>query len=270
MVGDIVDFELQNDGTGFIHTIQKRRNYLSRKAPRIKGAGYRGERLEQVVAANIDELFVVVSVSEPDFNNKVIDRFLVTGESSNIDVSIIINKIDLGLEKFIREWVELYKSIGYNVYLTSALTKKGINSLKKELKGKISLFWGHSGVGKSSILNVMYPGLDLRTGLISSFTDKGTHTTVTSEMLNVKPDTYIIDTPGIREVEPYGVKKENLGHYFPEFLSYINYCRFNTCTHQHEPGCAVIKAVEEDKISVYRYESYLKILETIEEDIIFK
>jgi ribosome biogenesis GTPase len=140
----------------------------------------------------------------------------------------------------------------------------------KQLKGKISLFWGHSGVGKSSILNVMYPDLNLRTGLISSFTDKGTHTTVTSEMLNVKQDTYIIDTPGIREVEPYGVKKENLGHYFPEFLSYINDCKFNTCTHQHEPGCAVIKAVEEDKISLYRYESYLKILGTIEEDIIFK
>ncbi|HSD62766.1 MAG TPA: ribosome small subunit-dependent GTPase A [Ignavibacteriaceae bacterium] len=270
VAGDIVDFELQNDGTGYIHNIRKRRNYLSRKAPRIKGAGYRGERLEQVVAANIDELFIVSSVYEPDFNNKVIDRFLISGESSKINVSIIINKTDLDKENFIREWAELYKSIGYKVYLTSAITNEGIKRLKSELKGKINLFWGHSGVGKSSLLNVMFPSLNLRTGSISTSTDKGTHTTVTSEMIKVKPETYIIDTPGIREVEPYGVRKEDLGHYFPEFVPFINHCKFNTCTHDHEPGCAIIEAVEEDKISPYRYDSYLKILETIEQDIIFR
>ncbi len=261
---------MQSDGTGFIYNIQKRRNYLSRKAPRIKGAGYRGERLEQVVAANIDELFIVSSVHEPDFNNKVVDRFLITGESSNLKINIIINKIDLDKRNFMKEWGKLYKSIGYNVYYTSALTKTGVKDLKSELKGKINLFWGHSGVGKSSLLNVMYPELNLRTGSISTFTDKGTHTTVTTEMIKVNPETYIIDTPGIREVEPYGVKQEDLGHYFPEFLPYINECKFNTCTHHHEPGCAVIEAVEEEKIYLDRYESYLKILDTIEEDIIFK
>lgn len=260
---------MNKDGTGFIYNIEQRKNYLSRKAPRIKGAGYRGERLEQVIAANIDELYIVNSIFEPDFNNKVVDRLLVTGESSNINVSMIINKTDLDKKHFINEWVKLYKSIGYKVYLTSAVDGKGIKKLKEALNGKINLFWGHSGVGKSSLLNELYPSLNLKTGIISTFTDKGTHTTVTSEMIEVEPQTFIIDTPGIREIEPYGIKKEDLCHYFPEFLIYINKCKFNTCTHYHEPECAVIKAVDDEMISVYRYESYLKMLDTIEDDIIF-
>ncbi len=170
----------------------------------------------------------------------------------------------------ISEWAELYRSIGYDVYLTSAETGSGVNELKSSLAGKINLFWGHSGVGKSSLLNKMYPELDLKTGIISSFTDKGKHTTVTAEMILVGPGTHIIDTPGLREVEPYGIRKEDLGHYFPEFLPYINKCKFNTCTHHHEPGCAVLEALEEGKISPYRYDSYLRILDTIEDDINFR
>jgi len=213
---------------------------------------------------------MVSSVYEPDFNNKVVDRFLITGESSHIRVNLVINKTDLDVENNISEWAELYRSIGYDVYLTSAETGEGVDKLRSSLAGKINLFWGHSGVGKSSILNKMYPELDLRTGSISSFTDKGTHTTVTAEMIKVEPGTYIIDTPGIREVEPYGIRKEDLGHYFPEFLLYLNECKFNTCTHHHEPGCAVMEAVEEDKISTDRYDSYLRILDTIEDDINFR
>ena len=270
VVGDKVEFDLNKDGTGFIYKVDERKNYLSRKAPRIKGAGYRGERLEQVIAANIDELYVVSSVYEPDFNNKVVDRFLVTGESSHIKVKIIINKKDLDEENIIKDWIELYRTIGYEVFLTSIKDNKGLKKVKTGLEGKISLLWGHSGVGKSSILNNIYPHLNLRTGMISSFTDKGTHTTVTTEMIKVGQETFIIDTPGIREVEPYGIRKEDLGHYFPEFLPFINKCRFNTCTHHHEPGCAVIKAVEEEMISIFRYDSYLKILDTIEDDIIFR
>ncbi len=269
VTGDVVQFDLNRDGTGIIHKVEERKNYLSRKAPRIKGAGYRGERLEQVVAANIDELYVVSSIYEPDFNNKVVDRFLVTGESARIKVNIIINKKDLDEHGQIKGWAELYRSAGYDVFITSVKKRTGISDLKNEMKGKKSLFWGHSGVGKSSLLNTIHPSLNLRTGIISSFTDKGTHTTVTAEMIKIESGTYIIDTPGIREVEPYGVRQEDLGHYFPEFLPYINKCKFNTCTHQHEPGCAVIDAVDEGRISVYRYESYLKILDTIEEDIIF-
>jgi len=131
------------------------------------------------------------------------------------------------------------------------------------------LFWGHSGVGKSSLLDKLFPQLNLETGVISSFTDKGTHTTVTSIMLEVEKGTFIIDTPGVREIDPYGIRKEDLGHYFTEFAEFINNCKFSTCTHHHEPGCAVIKAVENHKISYERYESYLRILDTIEEDIIF-
>ena len=269
VVGDVVEFDLNKDGTGSIFRIDERRNYLSRKSPRLKGAGYRGERLEHVVAANIDELYIVSSVYNPDFNNKVIDRFLVTGESSKINVNIIINKMDLDTDNLVGEWLELYKSLGYKVYTTSAKKETGMKALKSDLTNKISLFWGHSGVGKSSLLNKLFPSLNLKTGIISSFTDKGKHTTVTAEMIQVETGTWIIDTPGIREIEPYGMRSEDLCHYFPEFLPYINDCRFNTCTHNHEPGCAVLAAVENEIISPIRYESYLRMLETVEDDIIF-
>ncbi len=257
------------DGTGIIHTIKPRYNYLSRKAPKIKGASYRGERLEQVIAANIDNFFIISSVTRPEFNNKVIDRFLVIGESSNLKLNIVINKIDLDEDNYIQNWAELYKDIGYNVVLTSVKNDIGINELKQLSKNKKNVFWGHSGVGKSSLLNKMYPNLQLQTGVISNYTNKGTHTTVTSVMLKIDEHTFLIDTPGIREIEPFGIKNEDLGHYFKEFANFINDCKFNTCTHNHEPGCAIIKAVENEKISIERYESYLKLLETIEEDILF-
>ena len=260
---------MNEDGTGVITEIRKRENYLSRKAPRIKGAGYRGERLEQIIAANIDYLFIIGSVKEPQFNNKVIDRFIVTGESSHIQVIIIINKTDLDQSNAINYWMELYSKIGYKTIKTSVKTGEGIQQIKELLPGKKSLFWGQSGVGKSSILNKILPGLALTTGKISSYTDKGTHTTVTTNMIKMTKNTFIIDTPGIREIDPFGIKKEDLGHYFLDFTDYIYDCRFNTCTHHHEPGCAVVEAVKNQEISEYRYDSYLRILETIEEDIIF-
>ncbi len=212
-------------------------------------------------------LFVVSSVSEPVFNNRLIDRILVAGESSKIESRIIINKIDLGGEKKIKSWVDLYHQIGYKTYLLSAIRGDGLEGFKSDLKGKTSLLWGHSGVGKSSILNFIYPELDLNTEDISTYSTKGKHTTVTSIMLNPEKNTYIIDTPGIREIEPFGIKKEDLGFYFPEFSEYLDDCRFNTCIHDHEPGCAVSSAVEEGLISRERYKSYLKLLNTIEEDL---
>ncbi len=260
---------MNEDGTGVIHTIYERKNYLSRKAPRIRGASYRGERLEHVIAANLDNLFIVGSTYEPSFNNKVIDRLLVIGESAHLNVIIIINKLDLGKEE-IKDWSKLYSSIGYKVFMLSALNNEGIHELREQLADKKNLFFGHSGVGKSSLINALFPNLELRVGEISSFTEKGTHTTVTSIMIRVANSTFVIDTPGIREIDPYGIKKEDLGHYFVEFSPYISDCKFNTCTHYHEPGCAVIKAVENEEISYKRYESYLKMLETIEEDIIFQ
>jgi len=261
---------MNEDGSGVIFKVLERSNSLSRKVPKIKGASYRGERLEQIIAANIDTLYVVSSTSNPPFNNKTIDRFLVAAESARIDVNLVINKTDLAETEFINDWIRLYSEIGYKVFPASAKTGEGINEIKESLHSKRNLFWGQSGVGKSSLLNILFPGLNLATGEISTFTDRGTHTTVTSVMIKTSDDTFIIDTPGVREIDPFGVKKEDLGHYFIEFSDFIPGCRFNTCTHQHEPGCAVIEAVENEEISVERYDSYLRILDTIEDDIIYK
>jgi len=269
VVGDKVKFDLNEDGTGFIYEIFSRENYLSRKAPRIRGASYRGERLEQIIAANIDKVFIVTSFSQPNFNNKTVDRFLVACESSGLNVTIIINKIDLDENSLHKRWKDLYTKIGYNVIATSVKKDIGLDELKDKLPGNKNLFWGQSGVGKSSILNSLFPQLNLRVGEISNFTSKGTHTTVTSNLFYVGENTFIIDTPGVREIDPYGIKKEDLGHYFVEFAEFINQCRFNTCTHNHEPGCAVTEAVKNGLISEERYDSYLRILETIEDDINF-
>ncbi|HSP88955.1 MAG TPA: ribosome small subunit-dependent GTPase A [Ignavibacteriaceae bacterium] len=268
-VGDNVEFEFNKDGTGVITKIDERQNYISRKAPKIKGASYRGERLEQIIAANIDNLFIVSSTFKPDFNNKVIDRFIVSGESSNLHIIIIINKIDLDNENLFEDWINLYRKIGYEVIVTSKISGEGIEKFKNEITGKKNILWGHSGVGKSSLLNKIFPGLNLEIGEISSYSDKGTHKTVTSKMIKITSDTYVIDTPGVREIDPFGIKKKDLGYYFIEFKPFAENCRFSTCTHFHEPECNVIKAVENKEISEFRYESYLRILDTIEEGIIY-
>ncbi|MCX7611892.1 MAG: ribosome small subunit-dependent GTPase A [Ignavibacterium sp.] len=267
VVGDEVEFELNPDGSGIIFQINPRKNYLSRKAPKIRGSSFKGERLEQIVASNIDQVFIVSSVSEPTFNNKTIDRFLVTCESSNLNCNIIINKSDLDDGKIVSYWTSFYTKIGYFTLPTSTVSNQNIDVLENIIQRKKSLFWGPSGVGKSSLLNKIYPHLNLKVSEISYSTMKGKHTTVTSRMFFMGDDTYIIDTPGVREIEPYGIKKEDLGHFFPDFRNFINACRFNTCTHHHEPGCAVIKAVRDSLISEIRYESYLRILNTIEDDM---
>lgn len=267
-IGDNVEIDLNEDGTGTIYEIYERKNQISRKAPKIKGASFRGERLEQIIAANVDNLVIVMSTFDPLFNNKLLDRILVVAESSHVHPKIVINKIDLDLPD-LDFWIDLYSSIGYDVLPTSVKENTGLASLRNELDNKISVFWGASGVGKSSILNMLYPGLDLKVGEISQASRKGKHTTVTSVMKNVSSGTFIIDTPGIREIDPYGIKKEDLGHYFIEFEDYIHDCRFNTCTHHHEPQCAVIEAVENEEISVERYDSYLSLLDSIEDDMNF-
>ena len=269
VAGDLVEIELNKDGTGVITKIAPRKNYLSRKAPKIKGSSYRGERLEQIIAANIDQLFIVTSIKHTDFNSKVVDRFIVASESSSITCNIIINKIDLDDTKTFLKWKKIYEDIGYNVFLTSTISGHGFESLYQSLNGKINLLWGHSGVGKSSLLNSLYPSLNLKVDLISSFNQKGKHTTVTNFLIKVEKDTYIIDTPGIREIDPFGIQRQDLGYYFREFKEFTSGCKFSTCTHNHEPGCMVIEAVQSGKISEIRYNSYLRILETIEEDIVF-
>jgi ribosome biogenesis GTPase len=268
-VGDSVLYDINEDKSGVIYKILPRKNYLARKAIKARGAGYRGERLEQIIACNIDNVFIVTSTFEPDFNNKTLDRFLVACESSHLNTNIIINKTDLADETSINNWADFYRNIGYDVFLTTTSKSSSITDLIPQLKGKKNLFWGQSGVGKSSILNLLYPQLNLKVGVISNYSSKGTHTTVTSNMIYVGEDTYIIDTPGVREIDPFGIRKEDLGHYFKEFEDFINKCKFNTCTHYHEPGCAVISAVKNGNISEERYDSYLRILNTIENDINF-
>lgn len=268
-VGDIVEYELNQDGTGVINAVHPRKNYISRKAPRIKGAGTRGERLEQIVASNIDNLVIVSSAQSPRFNNRLIDRLIVAGESSHINIIIVVNKIDLDISNDTRDWNELYTKIGYQFFETSVKEQKGIDVLKKFLSGKTNLIWGQSGVGKSSLLNIIYPSLNLKVGVVSNSTSKGKHTTVTSIIKKVDDNTFVIDTPGMREIDPYGIRKEDLGHYFREFSTFSDNCRFNTCTHYHEPGCAVFEAVQNEDIHHERYQSYLNILETIEDDMNF-
>lgn len=267
VVGDYVEYTDSNDGSGLITAIDNRINFLSRKSPKIKGTGKHGERKEQILAANIDCFFVVVSVDSPEFNHKTLDRFLIAGESAQLHTSIIINKSDLIADDEFYYWVDLYKSLGYPVYLTSRKDKKTTKKILEQFAGKTSLFWGPSGVGKSTLLNTIFPHLDIRTDEISDATNKGKHTTTGVYMYVIGNNTFVIDTPGVREIDPYGLVKEDLAHYFPDFREYLNQCKYNRCTHEHEPGCAIINAVEEEALSVERYESYLRILDTIEDKI---
>lgn len=270
VVGDTVDFDLIDGGEGVIHAVHPRKNFISRKAPRIKGASARGERLEQVIASNIDRLFIVGSFGTPPFNNRVIDRFLVIAESSNIQPVLVFNKTDLVEMPEEQElWEELYAGLGYQVFMVSATEGTGIRDLRNEVMGKKSMFWGHSGVGKSSILNALFPDLDLATGGVSLYSQKGKHTTVIVNMNRIDSTTFLVDTPGIREIAPFGIRKEDLAHYFVDLADHLQDCKYKPCTHQHEPGCAVIEAVENEEVSVDRYESYLRLLENIEEDMIY-
>lgn len=268
VVGDEVEYSMPAEGAGMISEVFPRKNYISRKAPRLKGAGVRGERLEQVICSNIDLLLIIASVTDPVFNNKVVDRFLVSAESSHINAVIIINKTDLGMNEDAEYFGELYKILGYKVIFASAVTGEGTDAIRKLVKNKRVLFWGHSGVGKSSLINYCFPQLDLRVGEISTYNFKGKHTTVIVNMNRIDKKTFIIDSPGIREIDPFGITKEDLCHYFREFEKYLGNCRYYRCTHHHEPGCAIIEALEKEEIAPERYESYLRILDTVEDDML--
>lgn len=267
-VGDSVEVDINKDGSGIITKIYPRKNFISRKAPRIKGSSFRGERLEQIIAANIDLVFVVASVYEPLFNNKQVDRFIVIAESAGIQPILIVNKADLGIHS-IENFIDLYQRIGYDIIPTSTVSDLNIDLIKGKILNKTSMFFGVSGVGKSSLINKAFPGLNLRVNEVSKSTNKGKHTTVTSQLIKLNENSFIIDTPGIREVEPFGIQKKDLSHFFIEFKEYLYDCKFSTCTHYHEPDCGVINAVKRGLISAERYESYLNMLNSIEEDILF-
>jgi len=255
-VGDIVDFEMEPEqGTGVITKLHQRKNYIIRKSINLS-------KQAQVIAANLDQAFLIVTLASPRTSLGFIDRFLVTAEAYDIPASLVFNKLDLfsdeGLE-ILDDYKAIYENIGYPCYQVSALQGTNVDQLSEIIKDKVTLFSGHSGVGKSSLINTLLPDLKLRTTEISEWHDKGMHTTTFAEMFELPHGGYIIDTPGIRELGVIDIEKQELSHFFPEMRALLNQCRFNSCRHINEPGCAVIKAVEEGEIELSRYESYLSI-----------
>lgn len=258
-VGDYVTFQLENDETGVIQDITPRKNYIPRQATF-------GRRGEQVLAANIDRAWVVQSIRDPKFNPGFIDRFLVTCEAYELHGGIIINKWDLIQEKdknyFAGIAAEYYK-LGYPVVFTSAADSHNLDVLKAELRDKTSVFIGPSGVGKTALLNAIEPEADFKTGEISDYSKKGKHTTTFAQLVPLQSGGYLVDTPGVREFGLVNIKKSELSLFFPEMIEPRQYCRFNNCTHYHEPGCGITQSYENGEISASRYLSYLNILETL-------
>ncbi|MFD0766386.1 ribosome small subunit-dependent GTPase A [Mucilaginibacter lutimaris] len=255
-VGDVVDFDMEPEqGTGVITNLHQRKNYIIRKAINLS-------KQAQIIAANLDRALLVVTLASPRTSLGFIDRFLVTAEAYDIPACLIFNKLDLfsdeGLE-ILAEYQSIYKNIGYPCYSVSALEGTNIDEVQDLLKDKVTLFSGHSGVGKSSLINRLLPDLDLRTHMVSEWSDKGMHTTTFAEMFELPQGGYIIDTPGIRELGVIDIEKEVLSHFFPEMRERMHDCRFNNCRHINEPGCAVLDALENGEIASSRYDSYLSI-----------
>jgi len=255
-VGDIVDFDLEPEQeTGVITNLHQRKNYIIRKSINLSKQG-------QIIAANLDQALLVVTLASPRTSLGFIDRFLVTAEAYDIPAKLIFNKLDLfsgeGLE-ILAGYMAIYQNIGYPCFEVSALEGTNISQVQELLKDKVTLFSGHSGVGKSSLINVLLPDLELRTSEVSEWSDKGTHTTTFAEMFELPQGGFIIDTPGIRELGIIDIEKEELSHFFPEMRTLLNQCRFNNCKHINEPGCAVLEALENGEIELSRYESYLSI-----------
>lgn len=263
-VGDHVSISILPDGTAYIVSIEPRRNYIIRRASNLSKESH-------ILAANIDVAALVITLAHPTTSTTFIDRFLATAEAYRVKALIVINKIDLLEDEEDRQLLEaihyLYTSIGYDVIELSAINNEGINSLRKKIEGKVTLFSGNSGVGKSTIINKLIPGLELKTSNISDAHDQGMHTTTFSEMFEL-PDKsgYIIDTPGIRGFGTIDMTEQEVSHYFPEIFKYGRECRFNNCTHTHEPHCAVIEGVQNSMISQSRYNSYLSILDDVAPD----
>lgn len=255
-VGDQVAFDMEpNADTGVIHTLLDRKNYIIRKSINLS-------KQAQIIAANMDQAFLIVTLASPRTSLGFIDRFLATAEAYSIPTVLIFNKLDLfseeGLE-FLAEYKSIYENIGYPCYEVSAIEGTNLPQIEALLKDRVTLFSGHSGVGKSSLINGLMPGQNIKTGAISEASDKGQHTTTFAEMHEFPFGGFLIDTPGIRELGIFDIRPTELSHYFREMRALLNQCRFNNCRHVNEPGCAIMKAVQEGEIEPSRYESYLSI-----------
>lgn len=260
-VGDCVEIICNQEGTAFITNIEDRRNYIIRKSPNLS-------KQSHIIASNIDQAFLIVTVNYPETSTTFIDRFLASAEAYRIPVSLIFNKSDiLSADElnYQNMMITLYETIGYPCFAVSALNSDSLDCLRPVLQDKITLFSGNSGVGKSTLLNHLIPGLNLRTAEISEAHNTGMHTTTFSEMLSLPDGGWVIDTPGIKGFGTFDMEPEEICGYFKEIFKFSKDCRFNNCTHTHEPGCAVRRAVEEHYISESRYNSYLSMLKDKEE-----
>lgn len=257
-VGDYVTIEVEEtDGTAVIAEIEPRRNYISRQSPRMKQARH-------IIAANLDQAFLVATIANPRTSTGFIDRFLLTAEAYGIPAHIIFNKQDLMQGKDLKkqeEISEMYKQIGYPVHLVAAQTNTGIEELKALMRDKTTLISGHSGVGKSTLINTIHPQANLRTGQISEYHQKGMHVTTFAEMHELPFGGYVIDTPGIKEFGLLDIEPQEVSHYFREMRELVTECKFNNCLHVNEPKCAVKQALLDGKISEERFKNYLNILE---------
>jgi ribosome biogenesis GTPase len=263
-VGDIVDYEIDETSdarTGLIHHIHDRVNYIVRKSVNLS-------KQLHIIASNIDRVFLLVTINNPPTTTSFIDRFLVTAEAYGIEAIIVFNKIDTYDEEMLDEQLFLqyiYEQIGYTCVRVSSTEKKGLDKLRELMIGKVSMFSGHSGVGKSTLVNALEPSLHLKTKGISEQSKQGQHTTTFAEMYDLSFDARIIDTPGIKGFGIVDMEKEEVSGYFPEFFRLQDKCKFNNCLHKEEPGCAVKEALENDEVAWSRYRSYLQILEGDEE-----
>jgi ribosome biogenesis GTPase len=263
-VGDWVDFEIESDAqnTALINQILPRHNYINRQSPRHK-------HQHHIVAANLDQTILVVTIREPRTSQGFIDRFLVAAEMYHVKPVLVFNKSDLYRAKELQLFEalrDMYQPIGYPVLLVSAEKQEGLAELNAVLKDKTTLLSGHSGVGKSSLLNVLFPGMNRKTQDVSGWSGKGQHTTTFAEMFDLPQGGKIIDTPGMREFGIVDLSKQELSHYFPEMKNRIQNCQFNNCLHSNEPGCAIKDAVNQGLIHEDRYVSYRTILDSFEEE----
>ncbi len=261
-VGDYVQLITNQEGTAFISSIEDRRNYIIRKSPNLS-------KQSHILAANVDQALLVVTVNYPQTSTTFIDRFLAGAEAYRVPVIIIFNKSDLLTEEelhYQQMMRTLYETIGYKCIEISAATGEGVDELRPLIQDKKSLLSGNSGVGKSTLINQLIPEAEQRTAEISEAHNSGMHTTTFSEMLELPEGGYLIDTPGIKGFGTFDIEKEELTSYFKEIFKFSKDCKFSDCTHTHEPGCAVIKAVEDHYIAASRYQSYLSMLEDKDEN----
>lgn len=261
-VGDVVEFSMENEGekSVLITKIHDRRNYINRQSPRIKSQ-------QHIVAANIDQSLLIATLKNPRTSPGFIDRFLVACEMYHVPALLVFNKADIYREKEAEQFERLkqdYEEIGYAVFLISVEKGEGIDQVKERLQNKITLVSGHSGVGKSSFVNTVLPGVQIKTQNISGWSGKGQHTTTFAEMYDLPFGGQLIDTPGMKEFGLVNVERQELSGYFPEMKKRMPHCQFNNCLHINEPGCAVKEAVINGEISEDRYVSYYNILESIE------